>query len=129
MCEFFHTFVRLNWIMISKLRQILIISLLLLFSLENVANVAIDVSLDKYSTKDLLTADKENHTALSWILEEKENEERNDDKVHHGPANLAFTSQFASFFPKISKSSLKTFPSPGSAGNQQLLKLIGRLRI
>src|SRR4051794_17407532 len=72
-----------NQTMIIRLRQILTIFLLLLFSLENVANAAIDNACrENFSASHNISAQKESITIFTWIIEQNENEERDDDKAH-----------------------------------------------
>ncbi|MEJ0056262.1 MAG: hypothetical protein WDN75_11750 [Bacteroidota bacterium] len=115
--------------MISRLRQILTISLLLLFSLENVANAAFDAKPEKYSSSEQVSAHKENLTLFSWILEENENEERDDDKVHRPLADALVTSIIFFEHRQTSEINFRVAPHPFLADNHQLLRLICRLRI
>ena len=64
--------------MILRLRPVLTILLLLLFSLENVANGAMDVCSEKNQTRHHFSAQKENLTLFSYLIEENESEERDE---------------------------------------------------
>ena len=114
--------------MILRIRQILTILLLIFFSLENVVPACTDSEPEKYSTKDQVSSHKEYRTIFSWILEETESEERNDNKAH-GALDVAHSSITPFTYHLISKVSLRPINSSVHGGSQQILKLIGRLRI
>ena len=115
--------------MILRLRPVLTILLLLVFSLENVANGAMDVCSEKNQTRHHLSAQKENLTLFSYLIEENESEERNEDKANGH-----------SLPPESTRNTLLVCYSMFEGGhllpwhsrvpnNQQLLKLICRLSI
>jgi hypothetical protein len=116
--------------MIIRLRQILTVFLLLLFSLENVANAAIDNTCrENFSANQNLSAQKESVTIFMWIIEQNENEERDDDKTHGVIAdftlvplsNTTLSNFFAAgFHPVISNS---------SHDSAYILKLVCKLSI
>jgi|GEM_PF-4660684 len=114
--------------MILRLRQILAISLLLFFSLENVLAVSTDTDPEKYSIEDQVSSQKEYPPLFSWILEENESEER-IDKAHGAPGDVSHLSLTRFNHYPIANVSLRSFDSSLPAGSQQILKLIGRLRI
>ncbi len=114
--------------MILRLRQILTISLLLFFSVENVLPVSTDTDPEQYSTYDQVSSQKEYPALFSWILEENESEER-IDKAHGASGDVSHPS-FAFFnHHPIANVSLRLLASSLPVGRQQILKLIGRLRI
>ena len=114
--------------MISRLRQILTILLLLSFSLENVLLASLDTDPEKYSTYDQVSSQKEYPPLFSWILEENENEERND-KAHGAPGDVSHFSFTFFNLHSIANLSIPPLNTSLPAGSQQILKLIGRLRI
>ena len=114
--------------MINRLRQILTILLLLFFSLENVLLASSDTDPEKYSAYDQVSSQKEYPPLFSWILEENESEERNDKA--HGPPGPVSHFSFTFFnLHSIANVLIRPLDSSLPAGNQQILKLIGRLRI
>lgn len=117
-----------NSTMISRLRQISTILLLLFFSLENVLLASSDTDPEKYSTCDQVSSQKEYPPLFSWILEENENEERND-KAHGVPGDVSHFSFTFFNLHSIAKLSIRPLNTSLPAGSQQILKLIGRLRI
>ena len=125
--KFFSTFASAKFEpMILRLRPVLTILLLLLFSLENVTYASMDAGREKYSDNHHFSTHKETPVQLSFIIEESENEERNDDKVpnHHAP-----TVHPLLVCHPVSKTGHK---QPGYSlltDNQHILKLICRLSI
>src|SRR5882724_1944614 len=76
--------------MIIRLRQFLTIFLLLLFSLENVANASIyNAGRENFSVSHNVSTQKESLAIFTWIIEQNENEERDDDKTHGLAAEFA----------------------------------------
>ncbi|NOT74325.1 MAG: hypothetical protein HOP08_05300 [Cyclobacteriaceae bacterium] len=114
--------------MISRLRRILTISLLLLFSLENVANAVITTTFEKYSPSEQVSTKKENVTFFSVLIEENENEEKSD-KSHAYLSEIPSISSSYSRFVQLNKITPQAFLSPISANGHRILMLTGRLRI
>lgn len=115
--------------MILRLRPVLTILLLLLFSLENVANGAMDVCSEKNQNLHHLSAQKENLTLFSFIIEENESEERTDDKANGHTLHLGSTRHTSLICSSIFKAGHLLPWHSRVPNNQQLLKLICRLSI
>lgn len=113
----------------SRFQQILTIFLLLLFPLENVANAAIESCAGGYSEVTTWSTDKDSFNFLSWILEENESEEKDDDKVFHGSPAPAFLHSYTPVSYLASKAHSPGFESPVSMAGQHKLKLICRLTL
>ena len=114
--------------MILRLRQILTISLLLFFSVENVLPVSTDTDPEQYSTYDQVSSQKEYPALFSWILEENENEER-IDKAHGASGDVSHPSSKLFNCHTIDNISLRPLEPLLPVRSLQILKLIGRLRI
>lgn len=128
--KFFSTFACAKFEpMILRLRPVLTILLLLLFSLENVTYASMDPGREKYSDNHHFSRQKEKPVLLSFIIEENENEERNDDKVHGSATHNAPTVHPLLVYHSISKTGHKQPGYSLLAGNQHILKLICRLSI
>ena len=74
--------------MIRKLRQVLAVTVLLLFSWENVVLAVSDVNPEKFSAYDQVSSLRGPGNIFSWILEENENEEHGDHKAHGTGAEM-----------------------------------------
>ena len=105
------------------------ILLLLLFSLENVANGAMDVCSEKNPTRHHLSAQKENLTLFSYLIEENESEERNDEKADGHTLHLESTRHTSLICSSIFKAGHLLPWQSSVPNNQQLLRLICRLSL
>ncbi len=114
--------------MINRLRQISTILLLLFFSLENVLLASPDTDPEKYSAYDQVSSQKEYPALFSWILEENESEERHD-KAHGTPGHVSHFSFTFFNLHSIANERIRPLDASLPAGSQQILKLIGLLRI
>ena len=113
--------------MIRKLRQVLAVTVLLLFSWENVVLAVSDVNPEKFSAYDQVSSLRGPGNIFSWILEENENEEHGDHKAHGTGAEMLQTSLTLFTNRSNSKSSLHQHKSLVVA--RRNLDLIRSLRI
>ena len=112
-----------------RLRQVLAFIVLLLFSLESLANISQDAITQNLTSGQTISHAKEGFALFSFITEENENEERDDDKAHGLPLNLGTVLPSCTFSKHASKIN---FASPSLSvplGHQQVLTLICRLLI
>jgi hypothetical protein len=116
--------------MISRLRQVLTVILLLLFSLENFANALVDdTSGEEFSVNHHLSTRKDNVTIFTWIIEQNENEEKSDDKAHGIAADLVPVSRFHTHHPDSSGEDLSPIGPSLVHDSHYILTLICRLTI
>src|SRR5262245_22554876 len=110
----------------NRVRQILTLIFLLLFSLENLAAVIVPADAGKIISGCKIEVEKEKLGVTSFLFEG--NEETDDDKVHGLaillPANYPYSS--VHFFSKINRDFRRSFDS---RQRQQVLQLICRLSI
>jgi hypothetical protein len=117
--------------MITRLRQFLTITLLVLFSLESVGNAFdADISSEEFSSTRHFSQQKKNLALLTWIIEQNENEERSDDdKVHQGSDTLLDKPSDTSFSQSLFLVGFRPVISSCVRGRGFILRLVCRLSI
>jgi hypothetical protein len=112
--------------MIKRLRQAVTFALLVFFAVENMLPAAIDSHAENFSIVDRVSTPTDHCNVFSWVLEENETEERDDQKTHSDQVAFVATSVIHA---QASKAFLSLPLKSVLRCSQKLLRLIHLLRI